>query len=194
MSGTITAATAALLVLLAGCSTEEAVDGAERPPADPDPLAAVLPPCPEQPDRPATGARTLPALALDCPAGGSLDLGRAPGVPTVVNLWGSWCGPCREELPVLQELADAAGEAVRVVGVISKDGAPQAASFATDAGVAFPSAFDGEGRLMTELGINLLPFTYFLDADGALVHTEVGPVESLDELRGLVGTHLGVRV
>ena len=45
------------------------------------------------------------------------------------------------------------------MGVISKDGAPQAESFAADAGVTFPSAFDGDGELMTELGLNALPYT-----------------------------------
>ena len=84
----------------------------------------------------------------------------------------------------MQEFADAAGDQVRVVGVISKDGRPQAESFAADAGVTFPSAFDGDGELMTELGLNGLPYTYFLDADGALVHTQVGPIDSVDELRG----------
>ena len=112
----------------------------------------------------------------------------------VLNLWGSWCGPCREELPLMQQFADAAGGQVRVMGVISKDGVPQAESFATDAGVMFPSAFDGEGELMAELGLNVLPYTYFLDADGRLAFTQVGPVESVDELRGLVAEHLGVRL
>ena len=153
-----------------------------------------LAPCPEQPDRQATGAATLPPLGFDCLGGGSLDLARAPGVPTVLNLWGSWCTPCRAELPVLQEFADAAGDRVSVVGVISEDGVPQANAFATDSGVTFPGAFDGEGELMAELGLNGLPFTYFLDADGALVHTEVGAVDSVDELSGLVAEHLGVQL
>jgi hypothetical protein len=97
-------------------------------------------------------------------------------------------------MPLLQELTQSAGNKLRVVGVISKDGRPQAESFATDAGVTFPSAFDGDGRLMADLGINVLPYTYFLDADGALVYTQVGPVSSIDELRGLVATHLGVQL
>jgi thiol-disulfide isomerase/thioredoxin len=182
---------AALLVaLLAGCT------GRSDEPAAPTPVAevdTVLEPCPEQPADPAEGARTLPALTLDCLGGGELDLGRAPGTPTVVNLWASWCTPCREELPLMQEFADSAAGEVQVVGVISKDGVPQADSFATDAGVTFPGAFDGEGRLMAELGLPGLPATYFLDASGAVVHTETGPVDSVDELEGLVAEHLGVR-
>ena len=168
------------------------------PPTHPDPglsaPAARFQACPEQPAEDATGAELLPALTLECPGGGTLDLAHAPGVPTVVNLWGSWCAPCREELPLMQQLAGAAGDRVRVVGVISKDGLPQAGSFAADAGVTFPSAFDGEGELMAELGLNALPYTYFLDADGGLAYTQVGPVASVDELRALVAQHLGVQL
>jgi cytochrome c biogenesis protein CcmG, thiol:disulfide interchange protein DsbE len=183
---------AVLGLLLAGCTAGSGDDPARSTPvAEVD---TVLDPCPRQPDEVAEGAQTLPAVTLDCLGGGELDLGRAPGTPTVVNLWASWCTPCREELPVLQEFADAAADQVQVVGVISKDGVPQADSFATDAGVSFPGAFDGEGRLMAELGLPGLPATYFLDASGAVVHTETGPVDSVDELEGLVAEHLGVRL
>lgn len=192
MRTTLPAVGLALAVLLAGC-TADAEEPAVASPSSASP-AASLTACPEQPDRAAVGAERLPALAFECPGGGSLDLGRAPGVPMVVNLWGSWCPPCREEMPVLQQFSEAAGDRVRMVGVISKDGLPQAASFAEDAGVTFPSAFDGQGELMAELGLNALPFTYFVDADGALVHTEAGPVSSVDELRGLAAEHLGVQL
>jgi cytochrome c biogenesis protein CcmG/thiol:disulfide interchange protein DsbE len=183
----------ALGLALAGCTSDAAQQpgGAAASPS-PDPLTTALEPCPEQPDEPAAGAETLPPVILECPGGGSLDLGRAPGVPTVVNLWASWCGPCREELPLVQQLADAAGDRLSVVGVISRDGVPQAASFAEDAGATFPSAFDGEGELMAELGLNGLPYTYFLDADGGIAHVQVGPVADLAELEGLVAEHLGV--
>ena len=179
------------LVLLAACTADTADPDAAPPALDEyDTLDA----CPEQTELEATGAQTLPPLAFDCLGGGTLDLARAPGVPTLVNLWGSWCGPCRAELPLLQEFADAAGDQVRVVGVISKDGVPQADSFADDAGVTFPGAFDGDGELMSRLGINALPFTYFVAADGELVHTQVGDVSSVDELRTLVAQHLGVQL
>lgn len=191
MSTATRTATGLLTLALAGCTSgaAEQAGGSAAPPA-PDPLAALAP-CPPGTDRPAAGAATLPALDLPCPGGGSLDLGRAPGVPTVVNLWASWCGPCREELPLVQQLADAAGNRLSVVGVVSKDGAAQAGSFAADAGATFPSAFDGEGELMAELGLGALPYTYLLDADGGIAHVQVGPVADLAELEALVAEHLG---
>lgn len=182
----------ALGALLAGCAT-----GSDAPTAQPARSTTVvvpLKPCPEQPARPARGSVTLAGLRFSCAGGGSLDLGRAPGVPAVVNLWGSWCAPCRDELPILQQLADSAGDRMRVLGVISKDGLPQAASFAVDAKVTFPSAVDGEGSLMAAAGLNALPVTYFLDAGGGVVFTQVGPVKSIAELKTLVATHLGVRL
>ena len=180
----VLAAVAAVVVLLGGCSAER---------EDPEPeFVPSLAACPEQTDEPSADGAALPDLVFDCPGGGELDLARAPGVPTVVNLWGSWCTPCREELPLLQELADAAGERVRVLGLISKDGVPQADSFAADAGVTFPQAFDPTGELMAELGLLALPYTAFIAADGTLAHSELGPVDSVEELRALVAEHLGV--
>jgi cytochrome c biogenesis protein CcmG/thiol:disulfide interchange protein DsbE len=188
------AAALVLPLLLGACTSASGGDEGTPRAGSPTTATTALAPCPEQPDQAAAGADLLPARSFECPGGGTLDLARAPGVPTVVSLWGSWCPPCREELPLMQQLADAAGDRVRVVGVISKDGLPQADSFAADAGVTFPNAFDGDGELMTDLGLNTLPFTYFLDADGGLVFTQVGPVSSEDELRGLVAEHLGVRL
>jgi thiol-disulfide isomerase/thioredoxin len=193
------AAAAAVAVLvaavLAGCGSAGATGTAGGTGAAPSSAPAVrnvLQACPVQPHRPASGEVTLPKRRFSCPGGGTLDLGRAPGVPTVVNLWGSWCGPCRDELPVMQQLADVAGDRLHVVGVISKDGLPQAESFAADTKVTFPSAFDGQGELMTGVGINALPYTYFLDPDGAVVYTQVGPVASIRQLRALVADHLKV--
>jgi cytochrome c biogenesis protein CcmG, thiol:disulfide interchange protein DsbE len=181
----------ALVALLPACSP--GADAAD--PSLPDVSAAdtVLEPCPRQPGRQVREEPAMPNTSLPCVGGGTLDLGVGPGAPTLVNLWGSWCAPCREELPLLQQFADEMGDRVRVIGVISKDGLPQAESFAADAGITFPGAFDAEGRLMTMLGINALPYTYFLTADGTVAYTQVGPVTSVDELRALVAEHLGVR-
>lgn len=181
---------AALLALTACTSDDEPDDGAPAV----EPTASSLVACAEQPEAAASGAELMPDVSFACPGGGSFDLGRAQGVPTVVNLWGTWCPPCREEIPLLQEFAEAAGDSVRVVGVISKDGRPQAESFAQDAGITYANAFDGDGQLMAALGLNVLPFTYFLYADGGIAHVKTGPLTSVDELRGLVAEHLGVEL
>jgi thiol-disulfide isomerase/thioredoxin len=112
----------------------------------------------------------------------------------VLNLWASWCAPCREELPLVQQLSERAGDGLRVIGVDSQDGVPQGTSFIEDAGLTFPSAFDGDGELAGALGLRGLPHTVFLAADGSVAHVEVGQIDSFEELSGLVGDHLGVQL
>jgi cytochrome c biogenesis protein CcmG/thiol:disulfide interchange protein DsbE len=183
-----------LLALLTGCSSGTADEAAPTPASsDLDQVHTDLRACPQQPDERAA-ASDLPATVFDCFGGGTLDLSRAPGVPTVVNLWASWCAPCREELPLVQQLADVAGDRVRVIGVASLDGVPQAASFAEEAGITFPSAFDADGEVMSAIGVNTLPHTVFLAADGSVAYVQVGTVRTLQDFEQLVAEHLGVQL
>jgi cytochrome c biogenesis protein CcmG, thiol:disulfide interchange protein DsbE len=189
---------AALAVLLlagvTGCAAEHPAGAAPSSAGnDVTSVDTDLAPCPAQPDEPAAGGK-LPDLALTCFSGGTLDLGRAPGVPTVINLWASWCGPCRDELPLVQQLAKAAGNRVRVLTVNSEDGVPQATSFAADARVTLPTAYDGDGKLAAALGLRGLPQTVFVGADGSLAYVQVRAVTSLTEFESLVADHLGVRL
>ena len=186
-------AVAAALLALTACTADSDADDAGDAGEKTEPAAVEtdLPPCPAGSGEPAAGDLVL---TLDCLGGGTLDLAEAPGVPTVLNLWASWCAPCREELPYVQQLSEAAGEQVRVLGVDTKDGVPQGTSFAADAGLTFPSAFDGGGELAAELVLPGLPHTVFLAADGAVAHVERGPIDSYDELWGLVAEHLGVQL
>ena len=181
---------AAALLALAGCTSDEPDT---RESSRETAATAELTPCPEPSDA-GPAADGAPDLSLDCLGGGTLDLAQAPGVPTLVNLWASWCAPCREELPLLQQLSETAGEQVQVLGVDSQDGRSQGVSFATDAGLTFPLAFDGDGELAAELGLRGLPHTLFLAADGSVAHVESGGISSAEELRGLVSEHLGVQL
>jgi cytochrome c biogenesis protein CcmG, thiol:disulfide interchange protein DsbE len=186
------AAGALVLLALAGCGGE-ATDDSAAPPAAPE-VANTTAACPAQPDEPAVGGEVLADVTVDCLGGGQLALGRAQGAPTVVNLWASWCGPCREELPVVQQLADAAGDRLRVVGLVSQDTSGNGLAFAADAGVTMPTGVDADGDLAVEQGLRGLPYTYFLRADGSVAHLQLRPVTSLDELEGLVAEHLGVQL
>jgi thiol-disulfide isomerase/thioredoxin len=98
---------AVLAAALAGCTAEA------QPPAAP---ASPFADCAElTPTAGSTGK--LPDLTLPCFTGGRpVGLADLRG-PAVINLWASWCGPCRTELPAMQRLADQAGDRLRVVGV-----------------------------------------------------------------------------
>jgi cytochrome c biogenesis protein CcmG/thiol:disulfide interchange protein DsbE len=186
------AAGALLLLALAGCGADATADGA-APSAAPA-VANTTAACPDQPAEPASGGEVLADVTVDCLGGGQLAFGRAQGAPTVVNLWASWCGPCREELPVVQQLADAAGDRLRVVGLVSQDTTGNGLAFAADAGVTMPTGVDADGDLAIEQGLRGLPYTYFLRADGSIAHLQLRPVTSLEELEGLVAEHLGVQL
>lgn len=179
----------ALGLALAGCSSGTgSPDAAPSAPA----VANTTAPCPDQPAQTATGGEVLADVTVDCLGGGQLHLGRAQGVPTVVNLWATWCGPCREELPLVQQLADRAGDRLKVVGLVTKDTAGNGAAFAADAGVTMPTGIDAEGRLVDAQRLPALPYTYLLRADGTVAHLQMRPVTSVEELAGLVAEHLGV--
>jgi thiol-disulfide isomerase/thioredoxin len=135
----------------------------------------------------------LPDLTLACFTGGQpVRLAGLRG-PAVINLWATWCPPCRTELPAMQRLADRAGDRLRVVGVDTGDERDAAASFGADTGVALPTLFDPDKTLMTALRRTALPVTVFVDAAGS---TYVYNAAALDdaELTRLVREHTGVTV
>ncbi|HEY8450967.1 MAG: TlpA disulfide reductase family protein [Micromonosporaceae bacterium] len=133
----------------------------------------------------------LPDLTLPCVTGGEpVDLSRLAG-PAVVNLWASWCEPCRDELPVLQRFADRAAGRVHVVGVVTEDTRTRAVWLALDTGVTFPSVHDVDGRLHDRLPAVGLPVTLFVDADGRIRHLHNAPLDD-GTLAELAAEHLGV--
>ena len=186
-------ATALLVLALAatGCT------GAEDPPAlatPPAGSAAPLAACPE-PGRPTTASVALPDLELPClGAGGTLRLSRLTGTPTVVNLWASWCPPCRDELPAFARLAQDGGSRLRVLGVASRDSTGNAVAFAGEAALPFPSLEDRTGDLGRGLRRVGLPVTVLVRADGSIVRVHQGPALTDTTLRALVRDELGIDV
>lgn len=155
-------------------------------------LARDVDPCPEAAE-PAGGtddADRLPAVALPCLGAGALtvDLAQPTGHPTLVNLWATWCGPCREEMPVLQDAYESHAGEVLFVGVDTRDDPGRAVDFLREVGVTYPQVVDGDGRLLDGLGIRGLPVTIMLDVDGVIVGQHVGPIdrEGIDDPVGQV--------
>ena len=209
-----------LVLLLAACTaTEVTPDRDDTPPPFADcasltaPLPAAASPAPSSAGAPSgagssgagssagassaagssSGASDLPDLSLPCFTGGAPVRTADLRGPAVINLWGSWCSPCREELPLMQELADATAGRLRVIGVDTRDDREAGASFAADHGVSMPTLYDRKYELMSALGKVNLPVTVFLNRDGkSFVYT--GAALDKPALGALVRTHTGVTV
>ena len=190
MNRTQWAALAGVAVLLAGAFLVRERQDAQ-PAADPRVerlrAAADLAPCP-----PGLGP-DVPDLVLPCLGGGAdVDLNAAPpGRPTLVNVWGTWCPPCVEEVPDLVAFAEKAGDEVGIVGVLTQDTATSALAFAERYDMGWPSVVDDDGTVMRTYASGP-PVTLFLDAQGRVVHTRTGKFDDVAEIEALVAEHLGV--
>jgi cytochrome c biogenesis protein CcmG/thiol:disulfide interchange protein DsbE len=115
----------------------------------------------------------LPALeGIDLPALRSADFA---GKVTLVNVFASWCGPCREEHPLLMQLAR--DERFSIVGLNYKDGADNARRFLAQLGNPYKAVgTDGSGRAAIEWGVYGVPETFVVGRDGTILFKQVGPL------------------
>lgn len=135
---------------------------------------AVLQPAEER------GPEQLPEFELRVLDGGTMASEDLEGRPAVVNLWASWCGPCREEAPAFERVWRRYREdGLQVIGVNTRDHDDTARAFAEEYGVTYPILRDPDQELVRQLeeisGISdALPQTFFVASDGSLMGTETG--------------------
>ena len=123
-------------------------------------------------DKPAP-VLTLPALDAKVQGFGPHEL--AGGRVTVVNVFASWCVPCRAEAPQLAQLGQARG--VQLFGLVWKDTRAKARAFLTDVGNPYARiGYDGEGRAGIDWGVYGVPETYIIDRHGVIRERFVGPI------------------
>lgn len=96
------------------------------------------------------------------------------GKPVIVNIWASWCSPCRTETPLLERTWKAHRQDVAIIGVASKDVSSSSEAFMREFGVTYPNVFDVSGDIRAQMGLRGFPTTYVFDADGTLRTTIVG--------------------
>jgi cytochrome c biogenesis protein CcmG/thiol:disulfide interchange protein DsbE len=133
--------------------------------------------------------QAVDAPAFDLPrldAAGSVSLASLRGKPAVINFWASWCKPCEEEVPVLEQTwRQHRRDGLVVLGIDSQDFTGDARKFARDNGISYPIVHDGPGSTMRAYDLTGLPETYFLDRNGKLVCGHiVGGVHVNDEIEG----------
>lgn len=194
-----------LLFALSACTSAEPAStkptfggGGDGTTVAPDDLAAAkteagIEDCPAAGDV-ATGDNALPGLTLECLGGGTpVDLSTLTGAPTVINIWASWCVPCRKELPILAKANREYGDAVRFIGVDYQDENPDhAIELARVSGVTYPQLSDPDTRTVSALKVAVVPQTVFVDAQGTIVATERIAYDSYADLAAAIERHLGV--
>ena len=117
----------------------------------------------------------LQSVPLQPLSGGEdIDLTSLEGSPLVVNLWATWCAPCRTEMPDLQAASEAAGGDVRFIGISNDTDPAKAQEMADDLGVTYDLYLDSRGEAQAAYEVTSLPTTLFFAADGTLVESHTG--------------------
>lgn len=183
-------AAAAAILLTAACGASADPPGATRSTQPASAPAA----CPAGRGTPINGVRST---ALPCLADPQHQVAVAAvhGRPEVINIWASWCAPCRREARLLEAAHRAAGDRVLFLGVDSRDTRTAALRFLADQGVTYPQVFDEAGTFAARLGVQGIPDTLVVDASGHIVYRWLGELTP-DRLRdGLarIGEGAGMR-
>jgi len=114
---------------------------------------------------------TLPCLASP---EDQVSVAAVHGRPEVINVWASWCPPCRREAPMLEAAHRAAGDRILFLGIDSRDTRAAALQFLDASGVTYPQVFDSAGTFASRLRPPFLPYTLVVDASGHVVYRWIG--------------------
>jgi cytochrome c biogenesis protein CcmG, thiol:disulfide interchange protein DsbE len=147
----------------AGCASGDIPCGPAASPAENASTAALLP-------------ASTTELPLFDPATFQRLLAQLRGTPAVVNLWASWCGPCRDEAPLLAEAARRYGSRVQFLGVDVLDARGSAQAFVAEYGWPYPSVYDPNGAIRDDLRFVGLPATVFVDRSGEIAGRLAAPL------------------
>lgn len=119
----------------------------------------------QQPDLPAIDGVGLAALLSDL------------GKPAVINVWASWCHPCRSEAPLLAAAHSQFGDSIEFIGIDVQDNQNDAKAFIAQFGLEFDHYFDRDRSVPNQYGAIGTPVTMFFNADGEWVSTHLGVID-----------------
>lgn len=138
--------------------------------------------------RPPAPDITLPVLVTGPglpPVGQQASLADLKGKVVLLNLWASWCGPCKDEAPVLERIWNQyRDKGVVVLGIDIQDLTSDALAFVEEYGLTYPSLRDGSDDSKTALEATGVPETYLVDRQGRIALHLAGPVSSTTQLSG----------
>ena len=114
--------------------------------------------------------------------------------PMILNVWGSWCGPCKEEIPIFRSFYEKAKDKVSLVGIdVEESSIEDGRKFVEENGITWPNLYDPDGRSREFFGLGV-PVTWFIAADGSVAGKKIGAVKDENELIALTNKYLGVKL
>jgi peroxiredoxin len=200
----LTAAISAVLIILAGCSSTPAESPIPEAAQLPNPESSMLQKqepadvvntsTPEEPSEPETTVelevgpqigKYAPDFMFKNQEGETISLSDFRGNSVVLNFWATWCGPCKIEMPLIQELANDA--ATTDIGLIlmtvnSGESADTVAKFMIEKGFSFPVLLDTQRGISGVYNVRGIPTTFFIDRDGIIRDIKVGAFTSKTEI------------
>jgi thiol-disulfide isomerase/thioredoxin len=136
-----------------------------------------------------TGKKAIPLDCLD--ESSVIDLASIKG-PALVNVWGSWCGPCKDEMPIFVDFYSKHSKSVDLIGISVEEADIQdARDFVQAYGMTWPNLYDANGVTRATLGMGI-PITLFIDENGEITYRKIGVVTTIEELESETEKYLGV--
>jgi thiol-disulfide isomerase/thioredoxin len=134
------------------------------------------------------------SIMLDCLDG--TDGASINGIkgPAIINVWGSWCGPCKEEMPILRSFYEKAQGKLALIGVnVEEASIEDGRKFVENNGITWPNLYDADGKSRAYFGMGV-PVTWFIAADGSVAYKHIGVIKSEKELISMTSKYLGVKL
>ena len=141
-----------------------------------------------------SSSTTENSITLDCLDG--TDGASINGIkgPTIINVWGSWCAPCKEEMPILRSFYEKAQGKLALIGVdVEEASIGDGRKFVENYGITWPNLYDADGKSRAYFGMGV-PVTWFIAADGSVAYKHIGVFKNEIELISMTSKYLGVKL
>jgi thiol-disulfide isomerase/thioredoxin len=129
--------------------------------------------------QPPLAGELAPDFYFENPEGQPTSLSQLQGRPVLVNFWATWCGPCRYEMPFLQQIhQERPGDELVLLAVNVGEGSSDVGQFMQSQGFTFTVLLDKQAAVARRYNVTGIPATFFIDKDGVIQYVQVGAFQS----------------